>query len=295
MGLDEATTGLYRPRNPRTSPLWRCVQRHYEELERSGAIRRNVAREALRRFTDCGDLPKGFACIYCDSCGHDFLLAFGCKTRYFCPSCHQKRMPADGEWVEAEVLKPVPHRQYVFTVPKRLRAHFLQRHRLGGLCRLTAGLLPAGYGAAEIQGRAGGSRLPGRSSGVGRSSGPLVFLPLPRAAFVTKARCLLFRRKQTVKSCRIHAWSWHQGRQSCNEIQRLKDDMRRAVTIGRLKLVTDVSVRGERQALFRHRRAADVTAQPAQLLALTGLQLPETREYVRLRRLAVGSAKWRMM
>jgi len=29
-----------------------------------------------------------------------------------------------GEWVEEEVLGPVPHRQYVFTVPKLLRGAF---------------------------------------------------------------------------------------------------------------------------------------------------------------------------
>ena len=34
-----------------------------------------------------------------------------CKTRYFCPNCHQKQMLAYGEWLEDNVLAPVPHRQ----------------------------------------------------------------------------------------------------------------------------------------------------------------------------------------
>jgi len=42
--------------------------------------------------------------MYCDACGHDYLLAFSCKTRYFCPSCHQKRVLPYGEWVEENVL-----------------------------------------------------------------------------------------------------------------------------------------------------------------------------------------------
>jgi hypothetical protein len=42
---------------------------------------------------------------------------------YFCPSCHQKRVLRFGAWVAEEVLAPVPHRQYVFTVPKMLRIH----------------------------------------------------------------------------------------------------------------------------------------------------------------------------
>ena len=78
----------------------------------------------IERFLDCGDLHKGFARVYCDQCGHDYLLAYSCKTRYFCPSCHhkfagsefgrmqcarrvrardgahQKRMLAYGEWLE---------------------------------------------------------------------------------------------------------------------------------------------------------------------------------------------------
>lgn len=99
MGCTEVTpnTAVYQPRNPRASPLYRCVCEHYDELEASGSIHRQVEHCVLDRFIDCGDLHKGFARIYCDDCGHDYLLAFSCKTRYFCPSCHQKRMLAYGD------------------------------------------------------------------------------------------------------------------------------------------------------------------------------------------------------
>ena len=59
------------------------------------------------------DPQNGFARIYCDACGHDYLLAYSCKTRYFCPSCHQKRVLLYGERVEANVLAPVPHRRAI--------------------------------------------------------------------------------------------------------------------------------------------------------------------------------------
>ena len=59
-------------------------------------------------FLASGDPHHSFARIYCDACGHDYLLAFSCKTRYFCPSCHQKRVLLYGEWVEEHVLAPVP-------------------------------------------------------------------------------------------------------------------------------------------------------------------------------------------
>ena len=157
MGCREATphTAVYRPRNPRASPLYQCVRRHYDELEAGDAIHRQVERRVLDRFIDCGDLHKGFARIYCDDCGHDYLLAFSCKTRYFCPACHQKRMLAYGDWVEDDVLLPVPHRQYVFTVPKLLRPHFHQRHRLGAFCRIVARLLNGAYEEGAPWGKSG--------------------------------------------------------------------------------------------------------------------------------------------
>jgi hypothetical protein len=40
----------------------------------------------IERFIECGDRHHGFARIRCDACGHDYLLAFSCKTCYFCPS-----------------------------------------------------------------------------------------------------------------------------------------------------------------------------------------------------------------
>ncbi|MFQ5938373.1 MAG: transposase, partial [Acidiferrobacterales bacterium] len=143
------TGGIYRPRQPRKSPLYQCIRRHVDELRAAGSIHRAVEENTLERFLDCGDLHKGFARVYCRQCRHDYLLAFSCKTRGLCPSCHQKRMFAHGEWVEAYVLAPVPHRQYVFTLPKLLRPHFHYRPHLGELCRLVALLLKSAFKAAE--------------------------------------------------------------------------------------------------------------------------------------------------
>jgi hypothetical protein len=147
---------VYRPRRPRASPLWQCVRRHLPELRAAGRMRRAVEGNVLERFLECGDLHCGFACIRCGGCGHDLLLAFSCKTRYFCPSCHQKRVLAYGDWVETSVLRPVPHRQYVFTVPKLIRPFFAYRRSLlGELCRIIARALTAAYGAAHPRARTG--------------------------------------------------------------------------------------------------------------------------------------------
>ncbi len=62
-----------------------------------------------------------------------------CKCRYFCPSCHAKRLALWGLWLEQILLAPVPHRQVVLTVPKRLRPYFLyDRALLGDLSRVAA-------------------------------------------------------------------------------------------------------------------------------------------------------------
>nr|MBC8362431.1 transposase zinc-binding domain-containing protein [Candidatus Desulfatibia profunda] len=46
----------------------------------------------IYRYLDCGILHNGFARVRCEDCGHEYLLAFSCKRRHFCPSCHQKRV-----------------------------------------------------------------------------------------------------------------------------------------------------------------------------------------------------------
>ena len=45
-------------------------------------------------------------------------------------ACHQKRVVEFGEWLCTEVLKYVPHRQWVFSIPKRLRIYFMFDRRL---------------------------------------------------------------------------------------------------------------------------------------------------------------------
>jgi hypothetical protein len=119
-------------------------------------MRRAIEGNVLERFLECGDLHCGFARIRCGGCGHDLLLAFSCKTRYFCPSCHQKRVLTYGDWVESSVLRPVPHRQYVFTVPRLLRPFFAYRRSLlGELCRIIARALSQAYSAAHPRARPG--------------------------------------------------------------------------------------------------------------------------------------------
>ena len=136
----------YRARNPRKSPLWQCAHRHYDEFEhfypdryqpRYGRLR-PVVPEVVHKFLQCADLQRGFARVRCDHCHHEYLLAFSCKSRWFCPSCHQKNVQASARFIVDHVLVPVPHRHYVLALPRMLRPYF-QRHRylLKQLCRLA--------------------------------------------------------------------------------------------------------------------------------------------------------------
>ena len=65
----------------------------------------------VEKFLACGILEHGFARVRCGGCRHDYLLAFSCKCRYCCPSCHAKRPARWSLWLEETLLAPVPHRQ----------------------------------------------------------------------------------------------------------------------------------------------------------------------------------------
>ena len=113
-----------------------------------GRLGAHVERQ-VRAYLDCGLLSAGFCRVVCPDCGHEFLLAFSCKTRYLCPSCHQRKALLWAEWVADEVVQEVPHRMWVFTVPKRVRPFFrYDRSLLGELPRLASKVLPAFFQAA---------------------------------------------------------------------------------------------------------------------------------------------------
>jgi hypothetical protein len=52
-----------------------------------GRLRRAVEEQVIGRFIECGDLHHGLARIYCNACGHDYLLAYSCKKKGTFLSC----------------------------------------------------------------------------------------------------------------------------------------------------------------------------------------------------------------
>ena len=83
-------------------------------------------RQAFRKYLECGIFAYGFARAWCDDCGHDYFVAFSCKGRGVCPSCNTRRMVETAAHLTDHVFPRLPVRQWVLSVPKRLR-YFVQR------------------------------------------------------------------------------------------------------------------------------------------------------------------------
>ena len=138
------TAAVYHPREPKSSPLWRLLDEHFpaflaeydDRFLREYGFLRSVIPDVVAAFRQCGDLSEGFARVRCPDCHHEYLLAFSCRGRWFCPSCHAKKVILFGQHLRDNVLYPVPHRQYVFSIPIILRRFFkYDRKLLGKLCR----------------------------------------------------------------------------------------------------------------------------------------------------------------
>jgi len=88
--------------------------------------------------------PAGIARIQCTNpgCRVEYFRPFSCKVFHLCPSCSQKRTLLFGEYMNEQLLLRLPHRQFVFTIPKVLRVFFRHDRRLHGeISRLVYGLV----------------------------------------------------------------------------------------------------------------------------------------------------------
>jgi hypothetical protein len=69
----------------------------------------------------------GFARALCAGCGQGFVVAFSCKGRGVCPSCNGRHMAQTAAHLVDHVMPPVPVRQWVISVPKRVRGMLADR------------------------------------------------------------------------------------------------------------------------------------------------------------------------
>ena len=114
-----------------------------------GKFRLPLICASARAFDSCGDWKNGVARIRCSDCGYDYFRPFSCKSFFLCPSCGQKRTLLLGEYLAGDLLLLLPHRQFVWTIPKALRG-FLKRDRLlfAALGKLIFALVAEYFAAA---------------------------------------------------------------------------------------------------------------------------------------------------
>lgn len=140
--------GVYKRRRPQETSLWKLLNDHFFEFEavydelfqRRYGFYRPVISHVVNKYLECGIYIRASesrcarlpARIKCPDCQHEYLLAFSCRGRWFCPSCHNKKVVQFGHHLKETVLYPVPHRQYVFSIPKILRKFFLYNRKLLG-------------------------------------------------------------------------------------------------------------------------------------------------------------------
>ena len=122
------SSAVYHRRRPERTLLYRTVQAHlatWLALHEDGAGGGvpGVTEREFRRYLECGILAHGFARARCADCGHDFLIAYSCKGRGVCPSCTARRMVETAAHLALHVIPRLPVRQWVLSVPKRLRYH----------------------------------------------------------------------------------------------------------------------------------------------------------------------------
>ena len=141
-----------QPRAPDQQVLFQVVRDHFETFRAEAATIRDgeglprFVEEEFRAFLRCGCLAAGFARLRWGTCGRERLLPFSCKGRGFCASCGGRRMTERAAHLVDRVLPAVPIRQWVLTVPVRLRYvlawdHDLCRAVIGVAMRTIAGYL----------------------------------------------------------------------------------------------------------------------------------------------------------
>ena len=103
-----------------------CEQYDEKYAATYGMYRLDRIQQLGERFCTCGDYLQGVARIRCTNpeCGHDYFRPFSCKGFYLCTSCSRKRTILFAQHLTKEVLLRLPHRQFVFTMPKALRPFF---------------------------------------------------------------------------------------------------------------------------------------------------------------------------
>ena len=124
-GLHLDVFGVHLAPQPETTLLYQTVQaqglQFLADLEAEGHELPAFVRDEFAAYLRCGILAHGFVRVRCKDCGESRAVAFSCKRRGFCPSCMGRRMADTAAFCIDHLFPHVPVRQFVLTVPMRLR------------------------------------------------------------------------------------------------------------------------------------------------------------------------------
>ncbi len=130
------STADYHPRDAEHAVLYRVIDEHLEAFletarrHADGSSLPEFVEQEFRDFLTCGVLAHGFARLRCTDCAFERLVPFSCKGRGFCPSCGGRRMTEYAGRLVDDVLPRVPVRQWVLSLPHRLRYLLAWDHAL---------------------------------------------------------------------------------------------------------------------------------------------------------------------
>ncbi|MEY4577325.1 MAG: hypothetical protein RL701_2028 [Pseudomonadota bacterium] len=119
----------YQRRRPEQGVLFRVLDEHLDGFLNQAAAATDdelggvpgFVQNELRDYLACGVLSRGFARFKCTACPFEQVVALSCKGRGFCPSCGGKRMTSIAAELTDRVIPYVPVRQFVLSLPHRLR------------------------------------------------------------------------------------------------------------------------------------------------------------------------------
>ena len=93
----------------------------------------SFCKKELEEAINCRTEKLGFSNLKCLSCFKETKLYFSCKKRGFCYQCGIRRMNEKAE-ILLESLPNIPYRQWVFTVPRKLRYIMAYDHSMQRAC-----------------------------------------------------------------------------------------------------------------------------------------------------------------
>jgi hypothetical protein len=158
--------GVYKPRRPQASPLFRLESDHLHRLQtvyderfaREYGPWRPVVAQVADRFLACGVLDTDSRASAVTTVRTRFCARAAASAGTPVPAALPKRLAIRTQWLDTTLLAPVPQRQVVLTVAKRLRACRLCRRRLiGEIARVAARTVTAAIRTLDRSGSPGGA------------------------------------------------------------------------------------------------------------------------------------------